>query len=384
MQFDKRLLNHFDTGLLAITLFIPICGLVVLYSAGIDLDGPQKIFSWLPIEFNSPAFAKQIAFIFLGFLAMLVGAIIPTQYLYRAAYPVYALSTLLLAATLLIGKVAKGSRRWLVLGGVTFQPSEMMKLALILGLARFLCKYLPRPGGYGLTQLILPFLIFGIPMLLIMKQPDLGTAMAIGAVGFSMVLFMGIRPKAIFLMLACVAVAAPPLWKFVLHDYQKSRVLVLFDPETDPLGTGYHIIQSKIAVGSGGFLGKGFLKGTQTQLEFLPEHTTDFIFSVLAEEWGFLGSIFVVLLFGILTYRLLRVVMRSKDLFSSLVAFGICAQVFCNAAINIGMVIGLLPVVGLPLPLFSYGGTSLISTMFAIGLVLGIEMRRLSYLVKSL
>ncbi len=380
MKIDRHLLRQFDWILFGLTLLIPCAGLVVLYSAGMDLDGPQKIFSWLSFEFSSPSFARQVIFIGFGLLVMAVALAIPTQWLYKLAIPGYVLGVLLLVAVELIGVTAKGSQRWLSLGPVTFQPSEMMKFAMIFCLARYLSRATPPPGGYGFFGLIVPFLIFGVPMVLIVMQPDLGTAMAIGAVGFSMVLFLGIRPKALIAMVLGFVLAVVPAWNFVLHDYQKRRVMVLFDPDADPLGSGYHIIQSKIAVGSGGFLGKGFMKGTQTQLEFLPEHTTDFIFSVLGEEWGFVGSLMVVCLYALLIYRMLRVVMRSKETFAALVIFGICAHVFFNSIINIGMVIGLLPVVGIPLPLFSYGGTSLASTMFAIGLVLGVGMRRLQYL----
>lgn len=381
MLLDRRLLKYFDHALLGLTLLIPCLGLIVLYSAGLDLDGPQPAFSWLPFEFSSPAFARQILFMSVGLGLMLVAALIPTQFLLRYSYPIYGVVLALLAIVLAMGSIAKGAQRWIDLGPISFQPSEMMKPALIFAMARYLSRHPPASGGYGFMQLIVPFLIFGVPMLLIIAQPDLGTALAIGAVGMAMVLFMGIRIKSLLLMALSLVAAALPAWQFVLHDYQKRRVMVLFNPDADPLGSGYHIIQSKIAVGSGGLFGKGFLHGTQTQLEFLPEHTTDFIFSVLGEEWGFMGSALVVMLYGVLVYRMLRIVSRSNDLFAGLLAFGVSAQIFFNAAINIGMVIGLLPVVGLPLPLFSYGGTSLLSSMFAIGMVLGVGMRRLQYLV---
>ncbi|MBX7138486.1 MAG: rod shape-determining protein RodA [Oligoflexia bacterium] len=382
MYFDRRILRYFDWGLLGLCLAITLCGLLVLYSAGYDPDNAQKIFPFTPFRSNAAPFYRQGFFILVGLIMMLAGASIPSQWLYRFAYPLYAVCVVLLAAVLAVGVIAKGSQRWLSLGPISFQPSEMMKLAAILCMSRYLSRAVPPAGGYRITGLIVPCLIFGLPMVLIMAQPDLGTALAIGAVGFAMVLFMGVRWRTMLLMGGCAVAAFVPAWEFLLHDYQKRRVMVLFNPEADPLGSGYHIIQSTIAVGSGLLFGKGFMQGTQTQLEFLPEHTTDFIFSVLAEEWGFVGCIFVLLLYALLIFKLLRVVNKSKDLFLSLVVLGVTAQVFLNAAINVGMVVGMLPVVGIPLPLFSYGGTSLISTMFALGIVLGISTRRWTYLVR--
>lgn len=384
MIIDRKLVSHFDWVLFGFSLLIPLLSLVVLYSAGYDPNKLQQAFSWLPLEVHSPTFLKQVIFILIGLVMMAIGISLSPQFMHRYAYLVYSGCVLALLVVLALGSEAKGAQRWLSFGGITFQPSEVMKFGVILALARYLARHPPRTGGaYGFVQILVPFMIFGLPMVLIMRQPDLGTALAIGAVGFSMVLFMGIRFKALLIMFLAVVFSVVPAWEFVLKPYQKNRVRVLFDPDADPLGAGYHIIQSQIAVGSGALTGKGFLQGTQTQLEFLPEHTTDFIFSVLAEEWGFVGCALVLFLFFCLIYRMLKVVLRSKDLYSSLVAFGLAAQIFFNAIINIGMVIGMLPVVGLPLPLFSYGGTSLLSTMFAVGIVLGVSMRRLSFASRS-
>ncbi|NLF24083.1 MAG: rod shape-determining protein RodA, partial [Deltaproteobacteria bacterium] len=236
----------------------------------------------------------------------------------------------------------------------------------------------PPLGGYGFRDLVVPFLLCVLPMGLIMRQHDLGTALSVGAVGFGMILFMGIRLKALVIMAVFVVVTALPIWG-VLKPYQQRRVLALFNPEADPLGSGYHIIQSKIAVGSGGLFGKGYLAGTQSQLEFLPEHTTDFVFSVLAEEWGFVGAMVLLLVYFCFLYRMLRSVEKSKDLFSGLVVFGVALLLFFHMVVNIGMVIGILPVVGIPLLLVSYGGSSVVTTMFMVGLVLGLNMRRLSF-----
>jgi rod shape determining protein RodA len=242
-------------------------------------------------------------------------------------------------------------------------------------MARYLARHPPRPGGYGFKDLVPIVMIFGIPAGLILRQPDLGTAIVVGMIGLSMLLFMGVRWKVLFIVAALGLSALYPAW-LSLHDYQRRRVEVLLNPELDPRGSGYHINQSKIAVGSGKVFGKGYLDGTQTQLEFLPEHTTDFVFSVLAEEWGFAGCLVVLSLYFALLSRMLQIVGRSRELFSGMMVLGIAAMVFIHSAVNIGMVIGLLPVVGIPLPLFSHGGSGLLSMMFSIGLILGIDMRR--------
>jgi rod shape determining protein RodA len=379
MLIDRRLVAHFDWGLLIATLLIPCLGVIVLYSAGFDPDSRTRLFSWLPEYLNSTVVIKQVVFLGAGLIVMLVAMSLPPSFLARLSVAMYIFCVMLLVAVLLAGVVVNGSRRWLSFGGFNLQPAEPMKFALILFLARYLSRKPPDRSGYGLVQLIAPVLIMLLPMALIMKQPDLGTAMVVGGIGTIMILFMGVRPKPILILLVSLAVLIVPFWKVAwnkLHDYQQKRIITLINPETDPLGSGYHIIQSKIAVGSGGLLGKGYMKGTQSQLEFLPEHTTDFIFSVLSEEWGFIGSALVIVAYMILIYRLLRVVARGKDLFQSLVVVGVCAQIFLHSTINIGMVVGLFPVVGIPLPLFSYGGSSVISTMFGIGIVMGVSIRR--------
>ncbi|MBN8548421.1 MAG: rod shape-determining protein RodA [Deltaproteobacteria bacterium] len=382
MFIDRRLLSQFDWPLLALGLLIPLCGLVVLYSAGYDPDSAAGAISWLPASIRSIAFEKQALFLVIGFLSLLVGLSCSPQFLSRYAYVVYSVCLVALIAVLLIGSVSNGSRRWINLGFVNLQPAETMKLGLILALARFLSKSPPRPGGYRLLQLVAPFSFFVFPMILIMRQPDLGSALSLGGIGFAMMLFMGIHTKSLLIMVLAVASALYPAWH-ALHPYQQRRVEVLFNPNIDPRGSGYHIIQSKIAVGSGQAFGKGYMNGTQTQLEFLPEHTTDFVFSVLAEEWGFVGCVAVLSLYFLFIFRLLRVVSRSKDLFAALVVFGIGSWFFLHVTINIGMVVGILPVVGIPLPLFSYGGSAVLSSMFSIGLALGFGMRRLYYVGRS-
>jgi rod shape determining protein RodA len=377
---DRRMLAHFDWTLLGLTYLIPLLGLVVLYSAGWDADTNDILFHWLPGNIQSIPFEKQFFFLLLASAAMFLAICVPSSWLSRSAYPLYAFFFLLLVLVLIpgIGVVTNGSRRWIPFGFFNLQPSEFIKTGLILCMARYLSRNPPKPGGYRFTQLVVPFILFGLPMVLIARQPDLGSALSLGAIGFSMVLFMGIHLRSLIIMVLAVVLAAYPAWHS-LHAYQQRRVMVLFDPEADPKGSGYHINQSKIAVGSGQVFGKGYFNGTQTQLEFLPEHTTDFIFSVLAEEWGFVGCMTVVLVYFAFLMRMLRVVQRSKDLFQALVAFGVTAWFFFHVFINIGMVVGILPVVGIPLPLFSYGGSALLSGLFGIGIVLGLAMRRLTY-----
>ena len=357
------------------TLLVPLLGLGVLYSAGYDPSASMLQLGPLPFALPATACVKQGIFLGLAIGVMVITLLIPTSSLQRYSYLFYGIGVVLLIAVLLFGNISHGSRRWFALGGVNLQPAEPMKIALILGLANFLSKNPPSPGGYMWHQLILPFLIILVPTGLIIRQPDLGTSLSVAVTGFVMVLFMGIRWRSLATMAGLALVAAVPAWG-MLYPYQKRRILALFNPDADPLGSGYHIIQSKIAVGSGAVFGKGFLRGTQTQLEFLPEHTTDFVFSVLAEEWGFVGSIFVLLCYLVLIALILRVVLKSKNLFCSLAAFGIGTLIFFHTVVNIGMVVGLLPVVGLTLPLFSYGGSSLLTFSIAMGIVLGISMRR--------
>ena len=376
LKVDRRILAHFDWTLLAFTLIIPCVGLLVLYSAGYDPDTSVSIFGWLNIELHSAAFVKQAGYLLAGMLVMLVGMSIPTQVYHRYCYLVYAVALLLLLSVAGFGVVVNGSRRWLDLGLFKLQPAEFMKIGLILVMARVLSKAPPRDTvAYSFKELFLPALWIAVPMALILQQPDLGTAMSLCIVGLGQILFVGVRPKVLVSAVLVLCVLAYPAWNS-LHQYQQRRIMVLLNPEADPQGSGYHITQSKIAVGSGELFGKGFQRGTQTQLEFLPEHTTDFVFSVLAEEWGFVGCTFLIGLFFCLILLMLRVAHRSRDLFSCLLVVGITTQIFAHLVINIGMVVGLLPVVGIPLPLVSYGGSSLLSLMFGLGIVQGVSMRR--------
>jgi len=362
MAIDRRYFSNFDWTLLGLILAIAGLGLVNLYSA-----------SHAGGEAGS-TYIRQAYWLGIGLLLMFAVAIPDYRLLETYAYPFYALSLLLLVGVLFGGRTVSGGQRWIQLGGFGFQPSELAKVAMVCVLAKFFLG--GEPGQtYTLRDLRWPMVMLLPPFLLVALQPDLGTALLLAAIFFSLVFFAGLYWKS-FLIVALSGLASLPIGWSLLKDYQRNRVLTFLDPATDPLGAGYHIIQSKIAVGSGMFLGKGFLKGTQAHLYFLPERHTDFIFSVWAEEWGFVGSILVVILYGALIAWGLKIASHSRDRFGRLLALGITANIFWQTTVNIGMVLGLLPVVGVPLPLFSYGGSSLVSTMLSFGLLMSISIRR--------
>jgi rod shape determining protein RodA len=271
-----------------------------------------------------------------------------------------------------------GATRWLHLGFISIQPSEPMKIVIIMVFARFFTGY-PVFQGLGLRDLGYPLLLLGVPALLIMKQPDLGTAIMVCLIVCSMLMYIGVRWSTLVSLALTAIPAGYGAWHFFLREYQKNRILNFIDPERDPLGSGYHIIQSKIAVGSGGFLGKGFLQGTQSHLRFLPEQHTDFAFSVFSEEWGFVGCLVMLVLYLFLVLWGLHIAGRCNDRFGSLLAVGVTAMLFWHIVINMGMVIGLFPVVGVPLPFFSYGGTSMVTSMVGVGILLNISMRRFMF-----
>ncbi|SFF47208.1 cell elongation-specific peptidoglycan biosynthesis regulator RodA [Fontimonas thermophila] len=348
---------HIDWPLLVMLLMVATLGVFVQYSAS---------------GHSLPAMWSQIQRVMLGLIAMVAIAQAPPD-VYRAAAPwAYAVATLLLALVLLLGDHAKGAQRWLDLGFIRFQPSELMKLAMPVTIAAFLHgrRLPPNLPTIGTTLLLI-----GIPAGLIMDQPDLGTALLIIAAGGFALFFAGLQWRWILGALGAVAAAAPLLWER-LHDYQRQRILTLLNPESDPLGTGYHITQSKIAIGSGGLFGKGWLNGTQAKLDFLPEAHTDFIFAVLAEELGFLGVILLLALYLAIVGRCLWIALRAQDTFQRLLGGALALTFFVYVFINIGMVIGLLPVVGVPLPLVSYGGTSAVSLLACFGMLMSIHTHR--------
>jgi rod shape determining protein RodA len=272
------------------------------------------------------------------------------------------------------GIITSGAQRWIRIGSLSLQPSEFVKITLIIALAKYF-QHPPGRKGFSLKDLTLPFLLLGLPMALVLKQPDLGTAIILFLILFSILFFVKIRWTTLLLLGVSGIGILPLLWSF-LKEYQKRRIYTFFNPSLDPLGSGYHIIQSKVAVGSGGIFGKGFMKGTQCKLGFLPEQQTDFIFSVVAEEWGWVGSVVVVGLYFLLILWGLRIAVSAKDRYGGILAFGVVSMLFWHAFINIGMTVGIMPVVGIPLPLLSYGGSFMLSTLMGVGLLLNVSMRR--------
>lgn len=326
--------------------------------------------------------ARQQAIRFsVGFIGLLAVATMDLKWIYRIAYPFWIFCVALLVLVELAGVIGMGAQRWLSLGGLNLQPSDLTKVAVVLALAKY---YHTLQGNEvkTLKSLFIPAVIAIVPVVLIILQPDLGTALMILMIAAVMV-FIGGAPWWLFAGgLAGAAAIIPTAYHF-LHDYQKKRVLTFLNPESDPLGAGYHITQSKIAIGSGGFSGKGYLEGSQAHLNFLPEKHTDFIFTLIAEEWGFIGGVVLLTLFSFIIYQGYRVSLRSRNPFGRLLALGLITNYAIYIIINIGMVAGLMPVVGEPLPMISYGGTVMISTLFAFGLILCVGVNRNQTLPKG-
>ena len=310
-----------------------------------------------------------------GFAAMIVFAIIDIRIWLRYAYVIYFASLVLLAAVEATGSVGMGAQRWLDFGFINVQPSEIVKITLILALARYF--YASRVEAVErMTHLFVPAAMLALPVVLVLRQPDLGTAILILGTGITIFFLAGVRAW-IFVAAGLAAISAiVPVWKFVLLDYQKQRLLTYLNPEGDPLGAGYHLMQSKIALGSGGLFGKGFLSGTQSHLSFLPEKHTDFIFTMLAEEFGMAGGLGLVGLYLMVLIYGFFIAQRSRNHFGRLVGMGVVAAFFYNVFVNIAMVMGLLPVVGMPLPLVSYGGTAMVTLLFGFGLLLCVFVHR--------
>ncbi len=363
-MFDRRLIQNFDWGLLALTVALSAIGALSLYSAvTAGLVNPDKT-----------VYYKQLIWLAAGLAVLTTILFVSYKSMERWAYFIYFICILLLIAVLFFGSVGGGSQRWLVFGPVSIQPSELAKVAVIIILAQYYSKHADS-RGFVIRDLIIPFILIAIPFFLIVKQPDLGTAMIIVIIAGSMTLYVKVERRTLFLM-AFLGLIAGFLFWFLLKEYQKNRILTFLNPDRDPLGAGYHIIQSKIAIGSGMITGKGYLKGTQNALSFLPEQHTDFIFSVLAEEWGFAGSVCLLMLFLLLILWGLKTAYGCRDSFGTILAVGITAMLFWQVFINIGMVMGLMPVVGVTLPFISYGGSSVITFYICVGILLNIGMRR--------
>ena len=348
---------HLDAPLLLALIGVSGLGLMVLYSAGGE---------------DTSLLGRQLIRLAIAFATMFAVAQVSPRLLVRITPWVFATGILLLLAVLIGGEVSGGAQRWLNLYVVRFQPSEMMKLAVPMMVAWYLADARLPPNRF---QLIAGGTLIAVPMLMIAKQPDLGTALLIASSGFFVLFLAGLQWRLLAFLTAVAAAGAPLLWHF-MHEYQRQRVLTFLSPEKDPLGTGYHIIQSKIAIGSGGLLGKGWLNGTQSQLDFLPERSTDFIFAVLGEEFGLLGVALLFTFYVIIVIRGVLIAVQAQDTYTRLLAGSLAMTFFVYVIVNTGMVTGLLPVVGLPLPMISYGGTSIVTLMAGFGILMSIQTHR--------
>ncbi len=357
---ELKFVQYINRRLLITFLLLVIFSLLNLYSASRTVAGN--------------IFEKQVMMYIIGAGIITLVILFDYRYWSQFGYHFYILNILLLIFVLVAGKTSSGAQRWISIGGVIFQPSELAKLAVLVALAKYFETREER-DGFTFKELIVPLIIIGIPASLIIVQPDLGTALHIVLTGAALLVFVGIRLSTL-ISLAGIAIIMMPLGWLFLKDYQKARILSFMNPSLDPLGTGYHVIQSKIAVGSGRIFGKGFLQGTQAQLRFLPEQHTDFVFATLSEEWGFIGAGITLILFFIFLYTCIEISSKAKDRFGFFLSAGITLSLFIQIFINIAMVLGLLPVVGIPLPMFSYGRSALLVFLIEVALLSNIDIRR--------
>jgi rod shape determining protein RodA len=353
----ERLTGKMDAYLLAFALTIGALGLITLYSASNE--------SW-------PRLMSQTGKFGIALLVMWMVANVPPQMLMRAAVPLYAVAVVLLIGVALFGTIVNGARRWLNVGFATIQPSELMKIALPLVLAWYFEKH---EATLKSRDFAISAILVAVPFALVARQPDLGTALLIGLSGGYLLFLAGLRWRIVFGIALLVAAALPLIWSR-MHDYQRDRIMTLIDPTTDPRGVGYHIIQATIAIGSGGLTGKGWLQGTQTHLDFLPERHTDFIFAVYSEEFGLIGNLVLLVLYLALFARGFTIAANASTMFGRLLAGTITLMFFTYAFVNMGMVSGILPVVGIPLPWVSFGGTALITLFVGLGILMSINGNR--------
>ncbi len=367
-MIDRQMVLNINWSMLLVVLLLFLAGLLNLYSAGAYRLGDGT-------SLMTTFYSKQLVWGGVGFIALILAMLVDYQRLKVLSWYIYGLSLLCLIAVFFWGVSIHGSQRWLDLGIFSFQPSVVAKVATLILLAHVLSQF----NHYlGIKELCKIFAIILVPVGLIIKQPDLGSALILLFVAVGIILYHGIAKR----VLKVLALAFPlvlPLGWLMLHDYQKTRLLSFLNPAQDPQGAGYHVIQSQIALGSGGFWGKGFMEGTQSQLRFLPEKHTDFAFSVFGEEWGFIGALILLILFCTLLYQILSVSQQAKDKLGTMLCVGAFFYFFWQILVNIGMVLGLLPVVGIPLPFISYGGTALVINFIIVGLVMNVAMRRFMF-----
>ncbi len=363
---ERTIFKKINWTLVVFIFLLNIFGLFNLYSA---THGPHS-------QGIQGLFLAQILWMLISWSLFFILTFLDYKFISKIAYTIYFLNLGAIVFVTFFGAVALGAQRWIDLGLMRYQPSETMKLALIVILAKTMARKRTDGGGLGVKDLLWPLCLTAIPFLFIVKQPDLGTAFLIAVIASTMIVFMKVKRLILTAVIAGGIVALPLAWNYTLRDYQKDRIRNFISPMNDPRGTGYNSIQSKIAVGSGRFSGKGFQKGTQSQLEFLPERHTDFIYSVLSEEFGLIGSAFVLIMFCGLFFVIIGIASTARDKFGAILTVGILGYIFWHMFINVGMVIGLLPIVGVPLPLLSYGGSSLLTTMTGLGIVSSVAYRR--------
>ncbi|ACE85315.1 rod shape-determining protein RodA [Cellvibrio japonicus] len=355
-RLEERL--HIDFVLLGILLVLTTIGLTVLYSAS---------------GHHLPSVEKQATFFALAYITMFVVAQIPVDFMRRMAPVAYTGGVLLLLAVTVFGDISMGAQRWLQIGSFRFQPSEIMKLAMPITLAAYLSqRFLPPRFKHVVVSLVL----IGIPTALIIEQPDLGTSILVATSGLMVLFYAGLLWRYIAVAVVVFLASLWPIWHFMLHDYQRRRVLTMLDPTSDPLGAGWNIIQSKTAIGSGGLSGKGWMEGTQSRLDFLPEGHTDFIIAVMSEEFGLLGVVVLLSLYALLIGRGLTIALRSQNAFGRMLAASISTTFFVYVFVNMGMVSGMLPVVGVPLPLISQGGTAIVALFAGFGILMAIATEK--------
>ncbi|MEE8224760.1 MAG: rod shape-determining protein RodA [candidate division NC10 bacterium] len=366
MYLDRRILTNFDWRMAGITLILIAVGILTIWSGNLGASS----------SYRQALYIRQAIWGALGLCGLVAAAFVNYRLLARFAYPIFGLLLGLLLVVEVTGAAGFGAQRWIRVGFLTVQPSEFMKLALIIFLARY---FEDRKEHLGKPRLMAtPAMVALVPIFFVLRQPDLGTAALLGLLTLSLLFLVGLRLKHLLLLVFAGAALTPLLWS-MLKGYQQQRIWAFLFPSLDPLGAGYHVMQSKIAVGSGELLGKGLKAASQSQLNFLPASHTDFIFAVLAEQWGFVGCLVILLLCYFLITRGLEIASEAKDVFGALMAFGIMAMVMLQLLVNAGMVLGIMPVVGVPFPLLSYGGSSLLVVCLGVGLVINVRIRRFVY-----
>lgn len=367
LRIDRRLIKNFDWLMLSITIVLALVGIMTIYSATRPLAAEE----------HSGFYIKQALWLIFGIIALFLIVSFDYVWLNRFSIHLYIIGIVLLLGVFVIGKTGMGAQRWLSFGPISFQPSEFFKLIYIIMLSKYLSITKCPIDANSFFRAF--FLIAFLPFILLIKQPDLGTALIVLAIFVSLVLTKGLNKKVLILFVIIGLISLPFLGNILwggLKDYQKSRLVAFIEPEVDPTGIGYHLNQSKITVGSGKFFGKGYMQGTQGPFRFLPEKHTDFVFAVFAEEWGFLGSLLLLFLYLILILRGIDIAGKAKDDFGRFLALGITFMFSIYFFINVGMTLGIMPVVGIPLPFMSYGGTALLSNLIAVGILINIRTRR--------